>query len=583
MDVPWPVADLRARVALGAERAEGLLTDAERALVDAIASLDGAEAMLLARLAGRSTERWRLPDLLVAGVDDVPGAAAGLIARGWLDEDHDVAAQVARATRAVLQDACRRRGLPIDGARVALQARLLGHLGAAPAWDEAPWVRLAVGPTLRRFARWSSLRAWPDPSGEVLERMEVVRWPHYALTPGGARGVVSSRAVWDRWEAAMDDPDALDEAELFDLLASTDVPPAGLDVRGWLAQRVGELAVDAERVGDVDRAVALWARLAEVWPDAHGDAVLRRAGVLERAGRAHHAWEVLRAAHGSLDPVAKVAAARTGRRLARGLGVGWIPDPPLRAPPERDVTLHAVAEGGRLRWGAGAVADGRGRPVPVEVAVAGALAEVGRRAVHAEGALWRTMVSLLLTPALFAPVPGMLPVPRLDGPLDAGTAGFAERRPEIVAEIRAAVAAGEAPARIAAAWDLWAGCQVWGVTWEVADRDLLVALAAAAGPALLGVLLEARLAGGRGVFAGLPDLVLLDGPEARLPQAFPARVPAGLVWIEVKGPGDVVRDAQAVWFDRLIAAGARVEVWRVVPARAARPAPGGLSASGGSP
>jgi hypothetical protein len=580
MDVAWPVADLQARVALGAERARGLLTAEERALADAIASIDGPSALLLARLAGRSTERWRLPDLVVAGVSDVAEAAAPLRAAGWLADDDDVAAQIARATQAVLAQACRRLGLPLRGPRPALQARLLAHLDGAGAWDDAPWVRLAVGPTLRRFARWASLRAWPDPAGEVLERMEVVRWPTYPPSPGG--GVVSCRAVWDRWEAAMDDPEALGADELFALLEMDDVPPGGLDVRGWLAVRAGELAVAVERGGDADGAADLWGRLSDVWPGLRGEAMLRRAGVWERAGRPGEALASLRRAHPTLDAVTKVAAARTGRRLARALGEAWPPDPPLRAAPERDVALPALADGGRARWGLGSADGEGGRAVAVETAVVGALATVGRRAVHAEGALWRTVVSLLLTPALFEPVPGMLPVPRLDGPIDAGTAAFAERRPARIAEIRAAVAAGRAPERVAEAWDAWHGCQVWGVTWEVAGRDELVALAAAAGPDVLGVLLEARLAGGRGVFAGLPDLVLLDGPEVRLPRAFPARVPAGLVWVEVKGPGDVLRDAQVVWCDRLLAAGARVEVWRVAPARAVGAGHGGLSAAGGS-
>jgi hypothetical protein len=35
------------------------------------------------------------------------------------------------------------------------------------------------------------------------------------------------------------------------------------------------------------------------------------------------------------------------------------------------------------------------------------------------------------------------------------------------------------------------------------------------------------------------------------------------VLVEVKGPGDTVRPGQAVWFDRLIGAGAPVELWRV--------------------
>jgi hypothetical protein len=59
--------------------------------------------------------------------------------------------------------------------------------------------------------------------------------------------------------------------------------------------------------------------------------------------------------------------------------------------------------------------------------------------------------------------------------------------------------------------------------------------------------------------------VVLPGPEARLPDAHPARLPAGLVLAEVKGTGDVLRDEQLVWQDRLLRAGVAVEVWSVAP------------------
>jgi hypothetical protein len=64
-------------------------------------------------------------------VSDVAEAAAPLRAAGWLADDDDVAAQIARATQAVLAQACRRLGLPLRGPRPALQARLLAHLDGA--------------------------------------------------------------------------------------------------------------------------------------------------------------------------------------------------------------------------------------------------------------------------------------------------------------------------------------------------------------------------------------------------------------------------------------------------------------------
>ena len=62
---------------------------------------------------------------------------------------------------------------------------------------------------------------------------------------------------------------------------------------------------------------------------------------------------------------------------------------------------------------------------------------------------------------------------------------------------------------------------------------------------------------------GLPDLLILPGPEVRLCQAEPADLGSGLLLAEVKGPGDQVRDAQAAWFDALLTAGAPVELWKI--------------------
>ena len=42
------------------------------------------------------------------------------------------------------------------------------------------------------------------------------------------------------------------------------------------------------------------------------------------------------------------------------------------------------------------------------------LAALGRRAWHGEGRPWRTVLTLLLAELLLLPVPGALPVPRLD-------------------------------------------------------------------------------------------------------------------------------------------------------------------------
>jgi hypothetical protein len=218
----------------------------------------------------------------------------------------------------------------------------------------------------------------------------------------------------------------------------------------------------------------------------------------------------------------------------------------------------------------------------VEEAVALWLAVHGRTALYTEGALLSTICALLLSDLFFLPVPGALPVRMLSAPLDLGTPAFRPARRTAWDALVAALRAGEAASRVAAADERWRGVRLAGARWDAADRDSLSCATAALSPAALMLLLEHFADEGPRAMAGLPDLVVLPGPPVKLPGAFPSRLPAGLVLAEVKGPGDTIRDAQAVWLDRLAGAGVTVEVWRVVSkqtaAISARPSAIGVEA-----
>ena len=82
----------------------------------------------------------------------------------------------------------------------------------------------------------------------------------------------------------------------------------------------------------------------------------------------------------------------------------------------------------------------------------------------------------------------------------------------------------------------------------------------------IDALLAPFLAHGFRAAAGWPDLVILPGPPCVLPGALPATLGPGLIWAEIKGPTDTLRDAQALWHHTLRAQGQAVERWEVVPA-----------------
>jgi Fanconi-associated nuclease 1 len=197
--------------------------------------------------------------------------------------------------------------------------------------------------------------------------------------------------------------------------------------------------------------------------------------------------------------------------------------------------------------------------VPIEDAVRGVLGSCP--VVGGENSIWRTLFGLLFFDLLWLPVPGMLPVEGLDAPLDYGTRHFASARAGLLAARLKDLSEGHGAAIMGAGLG-HRGCSIRGVNWRFSDAELLAVVGALPGPLVAGVLERMAWEGERS-WSGLPDLLVLDGGGISIEGAFPARLPGGPLFVEVKGPGDSLRDGQRVWIDRLLALGARVEVWRV--------------------
>lgn len=549
------VEDLHLVVDLALRRGADLLTAGERLVVARIRGLRGPAASLYARLTARVPSVFVEDRLEAPGVEDPAAAVTALIAAGLADRLVPWRHRIEVLTAAELRDLARDRGLPTSGRKSALIERLVPH----PAPLGRRFVRVRHRGLLRRLEQWAFLRRRPDRSALVVERLGHVRWPEY--TPTGGRILHARRADLRAWEALWAGRDTLrPEALLAALDARATWPPGGLDLRRSLRRRILTTARDLERAGDPAGARALYAGLVEGGHVAPARVAVRVARTLEAEDRAEEAWRHLRAVLPVASGRARLAILRSGRRLAARLRRGWAPDPPLRVPTERHLRLPAApSRGARPRYRGGA------RQGVVEEAVIGLLEAEGRRALHAEGPLWTTLFALLFADAYFLPVPGMLPVRFLAGPLDAGTPSFAPRRPEAVAAVLDAVSAGEAPARVARADARWRDTWLAGAAWSRAGSEDLVAVAEGMGPQGLRAVLEVLLRRGWRASRGLPDLVVLPGAPARLPGALPSRVGDGLLLAEIKGPTDTVRDEQALWFDRLLRAGAPVELWHVTP------------------
>ncbi|TVQ92199.1 MAG: hypothetical protein EA397_07515 [Deltaproteobacteria bacterium] len=557
-DQDLALADLHLLLDLGMERAARLCTRRERSILAAMASIHGPPGRLLARLSCRARDAFVVDELVVPGVPDAHLACDVLVKRGLLTEGAPWSARLAAARRSTLSAYCKARGLPRSGRREALIERLLNAEPLAPPARMVGWPHRRL---LDRIERFATLRKRPDRGLLVAERLGYLAWPSYPPTQGAV--FFEDREALLAWESlweALCQGEVGPEGALVALREGRGEAPGGLSLRRRLCRVVQEHAEAAAKRGDYQEADGWLDRLqrcAALSPDA---LAVQRARYMERSGRPEEALAHLSACREEARPDRRLAIARAGRRIARSIRRSWAPEHPLREPKVRRLDLMQTARGGsRPRWRV------EGRERLVEGAVAAYLLAHGRRALRCEGGLVRTLFALLFAEAMFAPIPGALPVPRLSGPLDLGGPRFSCRRPRWIFEVLDEIAAGRAPCRLAEACERYAGVRLAGVSMALEPADSLVEVAQALGPEGLRALLLPLLREGLRAAAGLPDLLVLPGPRARLEGAFPSTLRPELCLVEVKGPGDSLRDAQRIWIDRLLRAGLSVEVWRVRP------------------
>ncbi len=550
----WPVVDLRAVLELGLERGGHLLTQGELHVVRTMLGLPMPAARLHARLLDRRPDVFHVPGLKCPGVADIDAAATVLVRAGLADHLVPWAARARHVTRPLLVDAARQLGLPHGGRKAELVERVAPHRG----WLDGRWIRLRHTQLVLHLQQWAMLRVFSDRRTFVVERLGHARWPSYQPTSGV--GLWRRRDDWRHWsrlavgDMTTDETlDALDRQE--------HRGPGLLDLRRRLVRRLLDHARTLERQGDPGEALRIYERLeagAHVPPSS---LAFRGARAHEALGDSSGALALLVAARAAARPRDQLAISRAGRRLARAAGCSWPPDRPLRTARSRIVELPTGESGARPTWRVD------GRDYTVEDAVIARLEAAGRQAVRAEGPLWATLSALLLVDTWFLDVPGVLPMPRLSAPLDLGTPAFVEARREAVDAVLKDIRGGGASERLGRAWKERHLERLRGVRWRRWSPSILEAIVASFPPVALATIIETLATSGPRGCRGLPDLVLLPGPPGPLSGFWPTRLPGTLAMIEVKGPGDSLRDGQRVWVDRLARAGTRVEVWTIRPSQ----------------
>jgi hypothetical protein len=541
----FALADLHTVVDLALGRGGLLLTRGERLVVDRIRALSGDAGAAYARLSNRVTTIW--PD------DVVPvDVAQELVDCGLLSRLVTWSQRADALTMPALKQGCRTLGLPVGGKRADVVERLRGQTH----WTDQGFLRLRHPRLILRLERWALLRRRPDRSAFVVGRLGVVRWPEYTPTPGV--GLFATRSVWLRWSHRLRTMDAVPPDDWLLWLDAGDAPaPGRLSLVRPLTRRILEAARQLERAGEPQVASEIYARLADGGHVRADGIAARHALALEKAGQTPEALGVLTRALDDARPRHSVGIHRTAKRLSRRLKRGWPPAAPLRPITERRLRMTRVpSDEARPLW------QGRDGGTVIEQAVIDTLSDLGRTALSAEGTLWRTLFAVLFADLYFLPVPGALPTRFLTGPVDLGTPQFEARRRSEVQNLFASIRSGNAEALIRDAWSRWQGCALTGAVWSAVSESELTALATGLGPEPLVAMLQHLLRHGLRSTSGLPDLVVLAGPVARI-DGFPSRMPTELFCIEVKGPTDSLRDGQRVWLDRLVSMGVLAEVWHV--------------------
>ncbi len=516
---PLPADDLRTAVVWALEREGHLFAAGERVVLAAILRLSDDAAELYARLSLRVGAVFRVAGLAYDCAS--PEVLRELDTAELITATMPDVLTLPAFTGDHLREVCARMGLRKSGARAELLARLADLRWRGPG-EAAILVRHRQ--LLDRVERLGGF----DRALAPMERIAGTKWAEYATTSGA--GAFPDRRTLLTYERARRGELAPDQASA---IARAGRPPWGRSPFRYAVAAVLEAAPGADVLATIP------------------GLALETARALEAEARPAEALALCRGSDS--DPETALALARTGKRLARALGQPWKPAEPLRKPPERRLWLmrHGIGGDGRPTWRGPDDVDG----VSIEAAVLRRIAAAGREAIHAENWLWSSLFALVFRELYWLPLPGRLPTARRGGPTDLGTPSFYEAR-RVAAEATLDKLRSEGLAPFAAAWS---GERLDGLV----AAELSLSIGLRLDGELIAAVLSRVLRLGRSAARGLPDLLVLTGPAARLEDAVPGNLPECSFFAEIKGPTDALSDAQRLWHDNLVMSSKYVEIWYV--------------------
>ncbi|MBO9678441.1 MAG: VRR-NUC domain-containing protein [Acidovorax sp.] len=511
------------------ERYGDLLDGAEQAFLARFARLPQPSQALMVRLLMRRGPWFRAGKLVYEEIPDIGGAAAPLLALGWLDaqapmELHELFALHTKPELLALFAGSVQTGAVHPGLRKADLLQALQPLHGPPrayaAWNpqasEAVW-RVTVGDLCERLRLMFFGNLHQDWSEFVLADLGVFRYEAVAFDADSR--AFQSRADVDGYLALQACRQALDEgAEPGALLQGVARCASG---NAWLEQRRAKVLL---RIGQACERAQDWALAEQAYAQSsYPGARHRRMRVYERMERFADAMALAEAAQDC--PESDEEAQRVARmlpRLRRGLGQGGaaraVGLAPAVAQLRMDLELDAPAQ-----------------PVPVECVLRDHWHREAAPVFYVENALVNSLFGLLCWPAVFAPLPGAFFHPFQSGPADLGAPDFAQRRAALFGACLAALDDGSYRAVIRERFASKQGLQSPFVFWGTLSEPLLALALDCIPPAHLKLLFTRLLRDVPANRTGFPDLVRFWPAERRYEL------------VEVKAPGDKLQDNQIRW------------------------------------
>ncbi|USD39339.1 VRR-NUC domain-containing protein [Ferrimonas sp. SCSIO 43195] len=171
----------------------------------------------------------------------------------------------------------------------------------------------------------------------------------------------------------------------------------------------------------------------------------------------------------------------------------------------------------------------RDKGLPVEQLVAEHYRSLGWQADYSENALLNALFGLAFWPAIFAPVRGAFLNPYQLGPKDMFSPGFRQARGNLIDHLLC----HWQPAQLLETYDQKRGIANYWVNWDKINRPLIQSALTHLSRPQLTACFRRLLFDLNANRSGHPDLFLTRDDQH--------------LWLEVKGPGDTLRDNQTRW------------------------------------